>query len=69
MEVVFKMENIVFMTFFTQSYSPKEKADFLKQEYGTGGRSHAISGADNSNQMHDGKGIVYSRREMMISYF
>lgn len=49
--------------FFTQSYSPKEKADFLKQEYGTGGRSHALSGADNSNQMHDGKGIVYSRRE------
>lgn len=49
--------------FFTQSHSPKEKADFLKQEYGTGGRSHALSGADNSNQMHDGKGIVYSRRE------
>jgi N12 class adenine-specific DNA methylase/adenine-specific DNA methylase len=49
--------------FFTQSHSPKEKADFLKQEYGTGGRSHALSGADNSNQMHDAKGIVYSRRE------
>jgi len=50
--------------FFTQSNSPKEKEDFLKQEYGTGGRSHALSGADNSNQMHDGKGILYSRREI-----
>nr|WP_319592855.1 DEAD/DEAH box helicase family protein [Jeotgalibaca arthritidis] len=49
--------------YFTQAHSPKEKADFLKQEYGTGGRSHALSGADNSNQMHDAKGIVYSRRD------
>ena len=49
--------------FFTQSHSLKEKEGFLKQEYGTGGRSHALSGANNSNQMHDAKGIVYSRRE------
>lgn len=49
--------------FFAQSRSPKEKEDFLKQEYGTGGRSHALSGADSSNQMHDAKGIVYSRRK------
>ena len=49
--------------YFTGSHSPKEKEDFLRQEYGIGGRSHALSGADNSNQMHDAKGIVYSRRE------
>jgi hypothetical protein len=49
--------------YFTQSHSPKEKEDFLKQEYGIGGRSHALSGADNSNQMHDAKGILYSRRD------
>lgn len=49
--------------FFTQSHSLKEKESFLRQEYGTGGRSHALSGADNSNQLHDAKGIVYSRRE------
>ncbi|NLK37996.1 MAG: DEAD/DEAH box helicase family protein, partial [Epulopiscium sp.] len=48
--------------YFTGSYSPKEKEDFIKQEYGIGGKSHALSGADNSNQMHDGKGILYSRR-------
>ena len=49
--------------FFTEPHTPKEKEDFLKQEYGTGGRSHALSGADNSTQMHDAKGIVYSRRD------
>ena len=49
--------------YFTQAHSPKEKEDFLKKEYGTGGRSHALSGADNSNQQHDAKGILYSRRE------
>ena len=49
--------------YFTQLHSPKEKEDFLKKEYGTGGRSHALSGADNSNQMHDAKGILYSRRD------
>ncbi|RBP58444.1 N12 class adenine-specific DNA methylase [Alkalibaculum bacchi] len=49
--------------YFTQLHSPKEKEDFLKNEYGTGGRSHALSGADNSNQQHDAKGILYSRRE------
>lgn len=49
--------------FFTQPHNTKEKEKFLKKEYGTGGRSHALSGADNSSQMHDGKGILYSRRE------
>lgn len=49
--------------FFTELHTPKEKEEFLKQEYGTGGRSHALSGADSSTQMHDGKGIVYSRRD------
>lgn len=49
--------------YFTQPHTPKEKEDFLKNEYGTGGSSHALSGADNSNQQHDGKGILYSRRD------
>lgn len=47
--------------FFTQPYSPKEKADFLKKEYGTGGRSHALSGADGSWEDHSAKGIEYKR--------
>lgn len=38
-------------------HSAKEKADFLKNEYGTGGRSHAVSGSDHSGESHDAKGI------------
>ena len=31
-------------TYLTGSHNSKEKADFLKNEYGTGGSSHAVSG-------------------------
>jgi N12 class adenine-specific DNA methylase len=47
--------------FFSQPHSPKEKADFLKKEYGDGGRSHALSGADGSWEDHSAKGIEYKR--------
>lgn len=45
--------------FFTAypAHTPKEKADYLKEEYGIGGRSHAVSGSDHSSESHDGKGI------------
>ena len=45
--------------FFTAypAYTPKEKADYLKEEYGIGGHSHAVSGSDHSSESHDGKGI------------
>lgn len=36
--------------YFTADHPMKEKADFLKQEYGIGGRSHALSGADHSSE-------------------
>ncbi len=47
--------------FFKQPHTPKEKADFLKHEYGTGGRSHALSGASNSWEGRNAKGIEYRR--------
>ena len=43
--------------YFTADHTMKEKADFLKQEYGIGGRSHALSGADHSSADHSAKGI------------
>lgn len=43
--------------YLTQAHTPKEKADFLKREYGIGGRSHALSGMAGSWEEHDGKGI------------
>ena len=49
--------------FFQQPHSDRERVDFLKQEYGTGGRSHALSNADGSDESHSGKGIRYRKRE------
>lgn len=43
--------------FFAENHSKKECADFLKHEYGTGGRSHAFPGSDNGDEWHDAKGI------------
>lgn len=43
--------------FFGSSHTLQEKMDFLKNEYGTGGRSHALSGARGSGEWHDAKGI------------
>ena len=43
--------------YFTAEHTAKEKQDFLKNEYGTGGHSHALSGSSGSSEWHDGKGI------------
>ncbi len=47
--------------YFEAAHSMKEKADFLKAEYGIGGRSHALSGAAHSDENHDSKGIVFRK--------
>ena len=41
----------------------KEKVRFLKDEYGIGGRSHALSGATHSGEDHDGKGLHYKKQD------
>ena len=46
---------------FQKSLSKKENADFLKNEYGWGGSSPAITGTGIS-EMHDGKGIKISKK-------
>lgn len=43
--------------YFTAEHTAKEKQDFLKNEYGTGGHSHALSGSSRSSEWHDSKGI------------
>lgn len=47
--------------YFIQDRSSKEKADFLKERYGIGGCSHALSGADHTHADYDGKGIKLCR--------
>ena len=47
--------------FFQGNHTDKEKVDFLKHEYGVGGRSHALSGATGSDEWHDGKGLRFKK--------
>lgn len=51
----------------TPARSMTEKANFLKDEYGIGGRSPAVSGADGSNEAHDSKGIVLQKTAARLS--
>ncbi len=47
--------------FFIQDKTDKEKTDFIKERYGIGGCSHALSGADNSHADYSGKGLKLAR--------
>ena len=49
--------------YFKEKHSPREQADFLKDEYGIGGRSHAVSGATRSGEEHGGKGISLKKQD------
>ena len=48
-------------SYWQQEYTPKEKADFLKNEYGTGGGNGAVSHNFNSWEDHSSKGIVLKK--------
>ena len=43
--------------FFLEPHTPQEKISFLKDGYGIGGHSPAVSGEWHSDEWHDGKGI------------
>ena len=47
--------------FFQIQHTPKESADFLKKEYGIGGRTHAVSRESGSYEDHGSKGIVLKK--------
>ena len=48
-------------SYFIHDHTDKEKADFLKDQHGTGGGSHALCRADNSHSNHDAKGLSLTR--------
>ncbi len=48
-------------SFWQQEHTPKEKADFLKHEYGTGGGNNAVSHNFHSSEDHSSKGIVLKK--------
>ena len=45
---------------------PKDAANFLKNEYGTGGRSHALSGGFHTWEDHDSNGIKLKKGHVEI---
>ena len=54
--------------YFMEGHDSKEAADFLKHEYGTGGCSHALAGADHSWEDHDFKGISLEKGNLSKPY-
>ena len=52
----------IILRYFTEEHPLSEKAAVLKDLYGIGGRSHALSGATGSGENHDAKGIRLEKR-------
>ena len=49
--------------FFKENHTLQEKANFLKDEYGIGRSSHAVSGAMGSDEWHDAKGLKLQKKD------
>ena len=49
--------------FFKENHTLQEKANFLKDEYGIGGHSHAVSGSMGSDEWHDAKGLKLQKND------
>ena len=47
--------------YFMEHHDMKDAAEFLKNEYGTGGSSPGIPGADTSDASHDAKGLKLAK--------
>lgn len=47
--------------FFSESHSQKEQIEFLKNEYGTGGRNRTESGGERKSESWDAKGYLFER--------
>ena len=48
-------------SFYLLHEDEKTRTDFIKEQYGIGGSSHALSGADDSHANYDGKGLFLAR--------
>ena len=55
--------------FFKENHTLQEKANFLKDEYGIGGHSHAVSGAMGSDEWHDAKGLKLQKNDCIDVFF
>ena len=54
--------------YFMEGHDREENIAFLKNEYGTGGTSHALIGSDRSDEWHDSKGIKLGKGKIGDPY-
>ena len=54
--------------YFMEGHDSKDAAKFLKDEYGIGGSTHALAGADHSYEDHNGKGIKLQKGSISKPY-
>lgn len=54
--------------YFMENHSTEENINFLKNEYGTGGRTPALPDSENSSQWHDFKGINLEKGNISDPY-
>ena len=53
--------------YFAKESDASKRAEFLKNEYGIGGCSHAVSGASYSGRNHDAKGIELVKGDCRVT--
>jgi len=58
----------IYEYFSNPEHEKKDRIDFLKHEYGIGGRSNAIAGSDHSWEDHDAKGIQLDKGDILAPY-
>ena len=61
---VYEDGRLAIYSFFLNHEDRKERTDFLRERYGTGGQSHALSGADDSFADYNGKGLTLTRGDI-----
>lgn len=58
---VFSDSRLSTYAYFIADHTDAEKVAYIKEQYGTGGSSHALSGADKSHAEYDAKGLTLAR--------
>ncbi len=61
---VYEDGRLAIYSFFLTHEDRKERTDFLRERYGTGGQSHALSGADDSFADYNAKGLTLTRGDL-----
>lgn len=58
---LFQKEGFAYIPFICGIRMNRRESNFMKEQYGIGGQSHALSRADNSYADYNGKGLQLSR--------